>query len=78
MSRYALISKLILAILVLGLLFAGQPIEAASPVMSKTIGNQKTAQKDDAKDSPSGQVAVQLSQDEIDSIAAALPEGEVR
>ena len=78
MSRYALISKLILAILVLGLLFAGQPIEAASPLMSKTIGNQKTAQKDDAKDSPGGQVAVQLSQDEIDSIAAALPEGEVR
>ncbi|MBW1716166.1 MAG: hypothetical protein JRJ77_10140 [Deltaproteobacteria bacterium] len=78
MSRYALISKLILAILVLGLIFAGQPIEAASPPMSKTIGNQNTAHKDDAKDSSGGQVTVQLGQDEIDTIAAALPEGEVR
>ena len=78
MSRYALISRLILTIFVLGLLFASQPIEAASPLMSKTIENQKTSQKDDAEDSPGGQVAVQLSQDEIDSIAAALPEGEVR
>ncbi len=74
MACKTLISKLILTIIILGFLCADQPIEAASPLMSETIGNQKTAPESDSKDLTGGQ----LSQDEIDSIAAALPEGEVR
>jgi small-conductance mechanosensitive channel len=74
MACKTLISKLILTIIILGFLCADQPIEAASPLMSETIGNQKTAPENDSKDLTGGQ----LSQDEIDSIAAALPEGEVR
>jgi hypothetical protein len=34
--------------------------------------------KEDLKDASGGQMAVPLSQDEVDSIAEALPEGEVR
>ena len=78
MMRNDLIPKLILTIVVLGFLFAGQPVEAVStPVSEKTV-NQETAERDDSKDLKSGQVAVPLNKDEIDSIAESLPEGEVR
>jgi len=78
MARYALRSKLILTIIVFSFFFAGQPGKAESPPMSKTIGNQKIVRGDDSKDLTGGRVAVQLSQNEIDSIASTLPEGEVR
>jgi hypothetical protein len=78
MTRFALISKLILAVIFSGFLLAGQPIEAKSPPTAETVGNQEAAERDDSIDSTSGQVAVPLNRDEINSIAEALPEGEVR
>ncbi len=78
MARYAFIFKLILATIVLGFFFKGQPIGAASASVSETTANQETTRKEDSKDAGGGQVAVQLSRDEVDSIAATLPEGDVR
>jgi small-conductance mechanosensitive channel len=62
----------------MGFLFAGQTIEAQSPTKVQTAENQTTARKEDLKAVSGGQIAVPFSQDEVDSIAAALPEGEVR
>jgi small-conductance mechanosensitive channel len=78
MARYALIIKLILVPIVLGFLFAVPSIEAASAPKSETTANHGTALSDESKNVTGGQIAVQLSQEEIDSIAAALPEGEAR
>jgi small-conductance mechanosensitive channel len=76
--RYPLISKLILTTILLGFLCVGEPIGAASPPRTETTANQETAERDDSKDTSGGQIAVQLNQDEIDSISDSLPEGEVR
>ena len=78
MTRFALISKLILAVILSGFLIAVQLAEAASLQISETSDSQKTVERDDSKDLNLGQVAVQLNKDEINSIAAALPEGEAR
>jgi small-conductance mechanosensitive channel len=78
MARNTLISKLIRALIVLGFLFAGQPIQAESPPKSETVEKQEIVGKEDSKNVSGGQVSVQFSRNEIDSIAAALPEGEVR
>ena len=78
MARNRLLLDLIMTIIVLGFLSAGQPIQAESPPASETTGKQETAPGDDSKDASGGPVAVGLSQNEIDSIAAALPEGEVK
>jgi len=76
--RNALISILILMIAVLIFLLEGQPIGAASPPVFGTTVNQKTSEKDDLKAADGGQVTVQLSRDEVDSIADALPDSEAR
>lgn len=78
MARILLILKLVLATIALGAFFNGQLIEAASPAMSETAANQEAVRRDDTKGASGGRGAIQLSQDEIDSIAAALPEGEAR
>ena len=78
MAYFRSISKLILVIIVFGFVFAYQCIEAPSPPMPKTNGNSEIALRDDSKDLTVAQVAVQFSQNEVDSIATALPEGEVR
>ena len=78
MARILLILKLVLATIAFGFFFNGQLIEAASPSMSETAANQEAVRRDDTKGASGGRVAIQLSQDEIDFIAAALPEGEAR
>ena len=78
MMRNALISKLILTIVVSGFLFAGLPIRAVSALKSETVENEETAGSDDSKVVTGGQVTVQLSRAEVDTIAAALPEGDAR
>jgi hypothetical protein len=78
MGRCSLIFKLIVATIFLSFFGVVQPIEAASPPKSETVGNQGVTQKSESSDANGGQVAVQFSQNEIDSIAATLPEGDVR
>jgi hypothetical protein len=78
MSRFAFISKFILAVIFSGFLVAGQSIGAESTPAYGMVGNQKPAERDDLKDTRGSRLGVQFSQDEIDSIAEALPEGEVR
>lgn len=78
MRRYALIFKVIVAIIFIIFFWVDQPIEAVSPAASETAGNQKTARKGESSDANSGQVAVQFSRNEIDSIVATLPEGDIR
>jgi small-conductance mechanosensitive channel len=78
MTRVAIISKLILAAILTGLVLVGQPIEAKSQPTSETAGNQKVTEKDPSSDSNGGRVAVPLNRDEINSITEALPEGDVR
>jgi small-conductance mechanosensitive channel len=78
MMRNALISKLILTIVVLGFLFAGQPIRAVSPLKSERVENQEAAWSDDSKVVTGGQVTVQLSRADVDTIVAALPESDAR
>ena len=78
MARSALILKLVLLPIILGFLLGAPSIEAASPSKAETTANPATAAGDDSKSVAGGQIAVPLSQDEIDSIAAALPEGEAR
>ncbi|UCH21659.1 MAG: mechanosensitive ion channel family protein [Deltaproteobacteria bacterium] len=78
MGRKIFISRLILAHIFLGFLLAGQPIEAQAPPKADTVGSQETVRKVGSKSPTNGQVAVQLGRDEIDSIAAALPEGEAK
>jgi small-conductance mechanosensitive channel len=46
--------------------------------VSEAAENQETVVSDGPKETNGGQVTVQLSRDEADSIAAALPEGEAR
>jgi small-conductance mechanosensitive channel len=78
MGRYSLIFKLIVATIILSFLGVVQPVEAASPPASETAGNHKTAREGDSSDTSGGQVRVRFSQNEIDSIAATLPEGDAR
>jgi hypothetical protein len=68
----------IVTLTALGLWHMGQPIDAMSATVPETKVNHGTVQKDDSKNSGGDQVAVQLSRDEADTIAAALPEGEAR
>ncbi|UCF94003.1 MAG: mechanosensitive ion channel [Desulfobacterales bacterium] len=78
MTCNALISRVILTTTVWGLLFAGQPIGAESPPKLETVKGPETVQRVDSEYSDRGQIAVEPSQSEIDSIAEALPEDEVR
>ncbi len=78
MARYPFIFRLIVVTIFLGLLCVGLPIEAASQKKSETTANQETSRSEDSIDLSGGQFAVHLSQDEINSIAQSLPEGEVR
>jgi hypothetical protein len=78
MTRYPLIFKLAVAIFLSGFLCVGQPIAVASPPMPDTTSNHGTVREDDSTDAIAGEVAVQLTQDEIDSIVAALPEGDAK
>jgi len=78
MVRCALIIKLILVPIVLSFLFEAPSIDAASSSKSEITANPATARGDDSKRVSGDQIAVPLSQDEIDSIAAALPEGEAK
>jgi len=78
MARTSQVLKSFVPLLVLGVFFINQPAEAVSPLMVQKAGEQKTAARDNSKDSGGDQVAVQFSRDEVDSIAAALPEGETR
>jgi len=74
MARYPLISRLIFTIVALPILYAGQPIGAESQPVAETIENQETTRGNDTENFDDGQ----LSQNEINSIAGALPEGEVK
>jgi small-conductance mechanosensitive channel len=78
MARQALVAKLCLAMVVAGFLFVHQPVRAVSPSKSGMVESQVTVPNEDSKDTPEHQIAVDFSQNEIDSIAATLPEGEVR
>ena len=78
MARSALILKLILLPIISGFLLGAPSIEAASPSNVETPANPATARSDDSKPVSGDQIAVPLSKDEIDSIAAALPEGEAK
>ena len=69
--------KSILAVFVLCFLCAGQPIGAASPPASDTTAKPVTPEKDDSKGA-GDQLAVQFSEEEIQAIAEALPDGEAR
>ena len=74
MARYPLISRLIFTIVALPILYAGQPIGAESQPIAATVEYQETTRVNDTEHFDDGQ----LSQDEINSIAGALPEGEVK
>jgi len=78
MGRKIFIPRLILGVIFLGFLLAGRPVEAQAPPKSDTVGSQETVRKAGLKNPTNGQVAVEFSRDEIDSIAAALPEGEAK
>jgi hypothetical protein len=78
MRPKTLVSRLILAVIFSGFLSVGQPIEAKSLPPAETVRKQEAAERDVSTDSTSGQAAVPLNRDEINSIAEALPEGEVR
>jgi hypothetical protein len=69
--------KSILTVFVLCFLCAGQPIGAASPPASDTTAKPVTPEKDDSKGA-GDQLAVQFSEEEIQAIAEALPDGEAR
>ena len=69
--------KSILAVFVLCFLCAGHPIGAASPPASDTTAKPVTPEKDDSKGA-GDQLAVQFSEEEIQAIAEALPDGEAR
>jgi len=68
----------IVTLTIMCLLHAGYPTEAIPSTVSETKTGDPTGQKIYLKDSNGGQVTVQLSRKEVDSIAAALPEGEAR
>ena len=70
MTRCPFIFKLIVVIISLALLFAGQPVGAASPSAADTTANQATPEKDDSKDT-GDQLAFQFSEEEIQAIAEA-------
>jgi small-conductance mechanosensitive channel len=78
MARFGLISKLMLAVIFSGLLIVGQSIAAKSTPTSEIVGNQEATARGGSTDSTSGQVAVPIKRDEINSIAEALPEGEAK
>jgi small-conductance mechanosensitive channel len=78
MARSALTFKLILLPTILGFLLMAPAIDAASPSKAETTANPATVRGGDSKNVAGGQIAVPLSQDEIDSIAASLPEGETK
>jgi hypothetical protein len=65
-------------ILASGFLLASQSIKAESTPTSELVGNQNTVERNDLKDISGGQVGVQFSQDEIESITVALPEGQAK
>jgi len=77
MARYPFIFKLVVVTISLGFLCTGQPIGAAAPSVSETTANPDSSAKADSEDT-GGQLAVQLSEEEIHAIAEALPEGEAR
>jgi hypothetical protein len=68
----------IVMLTILGLWCVGPPIDAISATVSESKANPATIRKNESKDSTEGQVAVQFSRDEVDSITKALPEGEAR
>ena len=78
MWRSSSMIKLIVVTILLSFLGVVQPIEAASPPDSKTTEIQETVPKGDFSDVNDPGVILQFSQNEIDSIAATLPEGDVR
>lgn len=65
-------------LIILGLWFAGQPIDAISSTVSAAKANPATGREKVSKDPTEGQVAVQFSRDEVESITEALPEGQAR
>ena len=77
MTHNTLIPRPIMAIIFLGFLFAGQSVKAVSPSEPETVVNQVNAGSKSSKDSAEGQITVQFSRNEVDSISAILPEGEV-
>ncbi len=78
MTRNTLLSRPIIALIFLGFLFADPFIRAAFPSELETVENQVNAQSKNSKDFAEGQITVQFSQNEADTISAILPEGEVR
>ncbi len=78
MSRYLLINRLIVLAIFLSLIIAWQPVGAASPPASDTSANHETPAGDNSKDAGGDQLAVQFSEEEIQAIAKALPDGEAR
>jgi small-conductance mechanosensitive channel len=67
-----------LAMVVLAFVYAGQSVEAISPVMVQRAGKQEPAASTDSKESGGDPVTVQFSRDEAETIEKALPEGEAR
>ena len=78
MSINAMHTLRIVTLTILFLLQLGQPIEAIPSTMSETKAENTIVQKNGLKNSNGDQVTVQLSRDEVDSIALALPEGETK
>jgi hypothetical protein len=78
MTHNTLLSRPIIAIIFLGFLFADPFIRAASPSEFETVGNEVNARSKNSIDFAEGQITVQFSQNEADTISAILPEGEVR
>ena len=77
MARYPYIFKLAVVAILLGFLLTGQPAGAASPSGSQTTANPRTPAKDDSKDT-GNPMAVEFSEEEIQAITQALPDGEAR
>jgi hypothetical protein len=78
MTHNTLLSRPIIAIIFLGFLFADPFIRAASPSELETVENEVNARSKNSIDFAEGQITVQFSQNEADTISAILPEGEVR
>ena len=78
MARYPLISKLMMITIVLAFLCSHPSITAGSSPPAEATETQETAGSDSPKESNGGQVTVQFSRDDVDTITAALPEGKAR
>ena len=78
MARHTQSSRLFLVIAVLTLLFAAQPIKAESPPNPEAGKIQNSNRDDQPNQANNPPISIDFNANELDAIAASLPEGEAR